>query len=115
MIPAQSNRTNESTAATEHSLSLRCFITLTIKAEINKIKSRSAGPKLIVSGGPVLGNSGRMSEGAVVVTVTVTVEVVDPFIARELGETLHVERAGAPPQARDTAWLKPPPGETETV
>jgi hypothetical protein len=111
VIPAQSNRTNESTAATERSLSLRCLIMLT---NINKIKNRSTGPKLIVCGDPVLGNSGRMSEGAVVVTVTVTGVALVPFSVTELGETLHVESEGAPVQLKETVWLKPPPGETET-
>jgi hypothetical protein len=47
--------------------------------------------------------------------VTVTEEAVDPFKVREFGEREQVDRTGAPAQANDTVWLKPPAGETEIV
>jgi hypothetical protein len=54
------------------------------------------------------------SEAAVVVTVTETGVVADPFSATELGTT-HVDSAGPPVQVSATVWLKPPAGETATV
>jgi hypothetical protein len=56
-----------------------------------------------------------MRAGAVVETVTVTEVGLVPFSVTELGETLHVDKVGAPVQLRETVWLKPPPGERETA
>jgi hypothetical protein len=53
-------------------------------------------------------------EIAVVVTVIVTDEAVDPFNVTELGETPHVARDGTPEQLKGTVWSKPPAGETDT-
>jgi len=49
-----------------------------------------------------MGESGKMIAAAVVVTVTVADETVAPFNAREPGETLQVDRAGAPVQVNVT-------------
>ena len=46
-------------------------------------------------------------EAAVVVTVTVAVEVFDPSSVTELGKTVHAAAVGALLQLRETAWLKP--------
>jgi hypothetical protein len=46
---------------------------------------------------------GPTIEAAVVVTVTVAVEVFDPATVTELGETVHVAAVGAPLQLRETA------------
>jgi hypothetical protein len=50
---------------------------------------------------------GPTIEAAVVVTVTVAVEVFDPSSVTELGKTVHVAAVGALLQLRETAWLKP--------
>ena len=86
-----------------------------MSAKISKIKDTSARLKLIVCGCIILGNSGSMSAGAVVKTVTVTEVGLVPFSVAVLGETLHVESEGAPVQLRETVWLKPPAGATATV
>jgi hypothetical protein len=50
----------------------------------------------------------------VVETVIMTEVMLAPLRVAELGETPHVDKDGAPAQLKDTVWLKPPPGETET-
>lgn len=55
------------------------------------------------------------TDAALVATVTLTIEVVDPFSTIGLGETAQVDMAGAPLQANVTDWLKPPAGETVTM
>lgn len=60
-------------------------------------------------GGPPLGPGGA-SEAPVVVTFTVTCAGLVPSGVTEAGETVHVAFDGAPVQASETAWLKPPSG-----
>jgi hypothetical protein len=50
---------------------------------------------------------GPTIEAAVVVTITVAVEVFDPSSVTELGEMVHAAAVGARLQLRETAWLKP--------
>ena len=52
--------------------------------------------------------------GAVVETAIVTDVALAPFSVTTVGAALHVDRDGAPAQVKDTVWLKPPSGETET-
>jgi len=54
---------------------------------------------------------GASVEGAVVVTVTVTLV---PGVAG-LGETVHVASEGAPLQVKFTGWLRPPRPPTAKV
>ena len=56
--------------------------------------------------------SAKLTEAFIVVTVTVTDCVAWPFSVKELGETLQVEKVGAPEQFIVTFWLKPPFGLT---
>ena len=56
--------------------------------------------------------SGSREEGAVVVTVMLTVWEFFPSRVTELGDTSHVASDGAPEQARDTVWLNPSSGPT---
>jgi len=50
---------------------------------------------------------GALSEGAVVVTVTVTLVAELPTIT-ESGKTVHLASAGAPVQVKLTFWFIPP-------
>ena len=52
------------------------------------------------------------SAPAPVLTATEMDEAEEPFNVTVVGETEHVERAGAPVQVRLTLWLNPPPGDT---
>ena len=62
-------------------------------------------------GGPGRGPFSRNPiEDAVVVTVTMTLEAVDPLSVTELGEGVQVAAVGAPVQAKFTVPLNPPPG-----
>ena len=56
--------------------------------------------------------SGSSEEGAVVVTVMLTVWEFFPSSVTELGDTSHVASDGAPEQVRDTVWLNPTSGPT---
>ena len=60
-------------------------------------------------------NRRNATEEAVVTTLTLTVVELDEFNATWLGETVHVDCAGAPAQVKDIVWLNPPPGATTTV
>ena len=115
MSPTQSTRASSDTVADEMWCSARCLIRPAIIVSHKNSKTRSSGLKLAGCCGRVLGDSGETSEEAIVFTVTVTEEAVDPFKVTKLGVTLQVERAGAPAQEMDTVWLKPPPGKMETV
>jgi hypothetical protein len=58
---------------------------------------------------------GRRKEGAVVLTLTVTVAGDAPLSVIEEGETEQVDSIGAPEQANETWWLNPPIGERLTM
>lgn len=51
-------------------------------------------------------------KNAVVASVTLTVDAAEPLSTIELGDTAHVDSAGAPVQAKVTDWLNPPLGAT---
>ena len=57
----------------------------------------------------------RLADVPAVVTATVTGVGVAPLSVTELGETEHVDCAGAPLQVSATVRLNPPPGATATV
>jgi hypothetical protein len=57
---------------------------------------------------------GNVCDDAVVLTVTIAVVAV-PFNEIMLGDTLHMDFAGAPLHVSVTLWLNPPPGATEIV
>jgi len=57
----------------------------------------------------------RLADVPAVVTVTATGAEVAPLSVTELGETEHVDCAGAPLQVNATLCLNPPPGATATV
>jgi hypothetical protein len=113
MIPSESNSSSGNTVAREYVLSRRDPIRLAIIARINRSMNTRTRRKIGLFGGLILGPSRMANDGAVVETVIFTEAALIPFNATELGETVHVERLGAPAQLRDTVWLKPPPGETE--
>ncbi len=50
-----------------------------------------------------------------VVAVTWALIVVEPSSVIEVGDTVHVARAGAPLQLSDTNWLNPLTGARSTV
>jgi hypothetical protein len=61
-------------------------------------------------------DAGVKSEGASVVIVAVaTTGVVPSEGVTEVGDTVHVDIAGAPPHDSATAWLNPPTGVTVTL
>lgn len=62
--------------------------------------------------GMFVGGLGTITEAAAVVTATVTVPTVVPFSATLLGDTVHVDCAGAPLQLKAMLWLNPPLGAT---
>ena len=100
VIPIQSVRTSKDSAAAECFFCLPCLIRSASCANVNKNKTRTNG--LSRNCGRVAGEPRKTIAGAVVVTVTVRDEADDPFNVREPGETLHVEREGAPEQLKDT-------------
>jgi hypothetical protein len=59
-----------------------------------------------------VGSRGAASDDAVVVTLTLTWAGLVPSSVTEAGDTVHVAFDGAPVHANDTAWLKPPWGES---
>ena len=68
--------------------------------QISRPNPEASGGRVIPAGGVI--------DPAVVETDTVTEVGVDPLSVTELGETVHVERAGAPLQVRLTVSLSPP-------
>src|ERR1017187_3974282 len=59
-----------------------------------------------------LNGARKTSDGAVVVTFTVTGAAFLPSNGTTLGETVQVASEGAPEHAIDADWLKPPCGVT---
>ena len=71
-------------------------------------------PLPVMRGGPPTSGCWKESEDAAVETVTLTVTAADPFKTTGLGDTVHLECAGAPVQEKATDWLNPPLGTRES-
>jgi hypothetical protein len=83
-------------------------------ASLSVLDNPDHGPNGRFDGGSLFAGA-RVAEFPAVVTVTVAVAADAPLSATELGETEHVEPAGAPLQLIVTVCSKPPPGVTETI
>ncbi len=95
----------------------RCRFAADHPASIAKARSstnqRSPNRALTLGGNTL--SPGTTTERAVVATVAVAVEVVDPLSVTEEGEIEQVAATGTPVQLSDTDWLNPLDGVIVSV
>jgi len=109
----KSNSSNGNIVATEYFFTTDVLEKLTTRVRASSSTERITNGKLSTRSGLSVGSSRGMPAEAVVETVTVTDVVLAPFSTAEFGETVHVEREGAPVQLKETVWLNPPLGAIE--
>lgn len=113
-IPAQSKRRTESPYA---NLGRRSFcnpVHSVNKTSPSSPEAQSTSQCPAMGGGPAAEGCRKSIEDAAVETVTLTVADADPFNTTGLGDTEHVDWAGAPVQEKATDWVKPPLGAMES-